>query len=195
MRILVAFTFGLILLSCVSEQPDFLIEGEPIVVNFDYQIEGDCSTPVLEVVLENKTLTADSYLWDFGDGTISNQVNPRKVYPRSGSYTIKLTAYFSEDTVQIEKQVSISRNSDGTGPSGQLSFARSNATNLEFTFAITTDEPSYLLDFGDGNTPIISSGEKSIKHQYAAPGRYSAGLFLQNSEGSNCVSVLVDVVP
>jgi len=194
MRILIAFTLGLILFSCDSVQPDFLIEGDPIVVDFDYQIEGDCSTPVLEVVLENKTLTADSYLWDFGDGTISNLVNPRKVYLKSGSYTIKLTAYFLEDSVQIEKQVSISRNSDGTGPSGHLSFARSNATKLEFTFTITTDEPSYLLSFGDGS-PFISSSEKSIKHQYAAPGRYSPALFLQNSEGSNCVSVLVDVVP
>jgi PKD repeat protein len=168
-KILLALTLGIILFSCKSEHPDFLNKSD--VVDFDYQIEGDCSTPVLEVILENKTLNADSYLWDFGDGTTSNHVSPKKVYPKSGSYTIKLTAYFSDNVVQIEKQISIIRNSDGTGPSGQISFQRSNSTSLELSFEITTEEPVYTLSFGDGS--IISSSQKVIKHQYAGLGRYS----------------------
>lgn len=32
-----------------------------------------------------------SWLWDFGDGTTSTDVNPTKVYTSSGSYTVRLT--------------------------------------------------------------------------------------------------------
>lgn len=190
-KILIALTLGIILYSCASEQPDFLNESD--VVDFDYQIEGNCSTPVLEVILENKTLNADSYLWDFGDGTNSNQVSPKKVYAKSGSYTIKLTAYFSDNVVQIEKQISIIRNSDGTGPLGQISFQRNNATSLELSFEIISGEPIYKLFFGDGT--IISSSEKVITHQYPGPGKYSTLLLVQNSEGCNCANTTIELTP
>ncbi|WP_291285572.1 PKD domain-containing protein [Flavobacterium sp.] len=40
----------------------------------------------------NNCSTANIYTWDFGDGTISNDVNPIHIYTTSGTYTIKLTA-------------------------------------------------------------------------------------------------------
>ena len=40
----------------------------------------------------NSSFNADSYLWDFGDGTTSNTPNPQHVYFESGNYTIRLTA-------------------------------------------------------------------------------------------------------
>lgn len=194
--LVLTLALGTTLFSCKSEQPDFLNENDVVAdivhhVDFDDYREGDCSTPVLEVVLENKTLKADSYLWDFGDGTTSHEVNPKKVYAKSGSYTVKLTAYFSDDTVQIEKPIIVVRNSDGTGPVAQLAFQRSNATSLEGSFEITTDEPVYTLFFGDGN--VIKSNEKLIKHQYGGPLRYSALLIIENSEGCTCASTLIDL--
>jgi PKD repeat protein len=183
----------MLIFSCDGEQPGFQEEVD-VVVDFDYEISGDCSTPVLEIILENKTAKAESYMWDFGDGTTSNQVNPKKVYAKSGEYLIKLTAYFSGDTAQIEKQIGIIRNSDGTGPIGQLSFTRSNATDLEITFNILTDEPSYSLSFGDGSATLLSN-EKVIKHHYSGGGTYSALLIVQNTEGCNCVDVTLNLTP
>jgi PKD repeat protein len=191
-QILIAVTLGTLLFSCDNHQPHFLNE-DALVADFHYQIEGDCSTPVLEVILENKSSKANAYHWNFGDGTTSNETNPKKIYSKSGNYTIKLTAYFSKDSIQIEQQISITRNSDGTGPHGQLSFTRNDTTNLELTFEIITEEPTYSLSFGDGTT--ISSNEKIVKHQYAGPGRYKALLTVQNSEGANCTTVTIDVEP
>lgn len=189
-KILLALTLGIILSACNNEQPDFV--EEEVMVDFDYRIEGDCSTPVLEVIIENKTLNADSYLWDFGDGTTSNQVNPKKVYPKSGTYSIKLAASFSDEIVRIEKQINISRNSDGTGPLGQFSFERSSAPR-EVSFVILTEETRYTFSSGDGAT--IESGEKVIKHEYAAPGLYSVALIVENSEGRNCATARIDLSP
>ena len=35
--------------------------------------------------------TIQSYLWEFGDGTTSNQLNPQHSYANAGNYTVKLT--------------------------------------------------------------------------------------------------------
>lgn len=38
------------------------------------------------------TVAISSWLWDFGDGNISNQQNPLHTYTRGGAYNVKLTA-------------------------------------------------------------------------------------------------------
>lgn len=35
---------------------------------------------------------ADSYRWDFGDGSSTGDSSPKHKYPNKGSYTVKLTA-------------------------------------------------------------------------------------------------------
>src|SRR5690606_39833855 len=43
----------------------------------------------------NESQNADSYLWDFGDGTSSTEVNPIHTYDQPGKFDVKLTAYQS----------------------------------------------------------------------------------------------------
>jgi len=45
-----------------------------------------------EITFANTTLNAESYLWDFGDGATSTDVNPKHRYTHSGNYTVTLTA-------------------------------------------------------------------------------------------------------
>ncbi|HFB99795.1 MAG TPA: T9SS type A sorting domain-containing protein, partial [Phaeodactylibacter sp.] len=40
----------------------------------------------------NESEESDSYIWDFGDGTMSTDENPFKIYNATGNYTVKLTA-------------------------------------------------------------------------------------------------------
>lgn len=44
------------------------------------------------VELINESVNADSYLWDFGDGTTSTDPNPLHTYTKGGVYHVKLTA-------------------------------------------------------------------------------------------------------
>lgn len=46
----------------------------------------------LTVSFKNLSANADSYLWDFGDGSTSTQTNPQHTYTTKGSFTVKLTA-------------------------------------------------------------------------------------------------------
>lgn len=49
-------------------------------------------TDGFKVVFTNKSENAESYLWDFGDGSISKEVNPSKTFNTTKAYTVKLTA-------------------------------------------------------------------------------------------------------
>lgn len=61
----------------------------------DPQFNSKFTTP-LPIYFKNNSKDADSYLWDFGDGTISNELNPKHTYIKSGKFKVKLTAYADE---------------------------------------------------------------------------------------------------
>lgn len=50
-------------------------------------------TNVIEPIrFANETQKAETYLWDFGDGSTSTEVSPEHVFYASGTYTVNLTA-------------------------------------------------------------------------------------------------------
>lgn len=59
----------------------------------------DPSVPILESVgeiqFDNQTIGAVSYLWEFGDGGLSDEEQPVHLYEEPGEYTITLTAWNS----------------------------------------------------------------------------------------------------
>lgn len=46
----------------------------------------------LSMTFSNDSENADSYFWDFGDGTTSTEENPTHLFPASGPYVVQLTA-------------------------------------------------------------------------------------------------------
>jgi PKD repeat protein len=77
--------------SCTSTFCDSLLVGinpNPCTTYFTYTTTG------LTVAFNGWTYNGTppyTYLWDFGDGTTSNQQNPVHTYPAQGSYTVTLT--------------------------------------------------------------------------------------------------------
>lgn len=49
---------------------------------------------------KNMTAFAESYLWNFGDGSISNQRSPQKIYDSPGVYQVRLTVFANETCYQ-----------------------------------------------------------------------------------------------
>lgn len=60
----------------------------------------------LEVMFENQTINASSYLWDFGNGETSTDISPTTIYSERGTYSVKLIATTDDDqSVTLEKDV------------------------------------------------------------------------------------------
>lgn len=60
-----------------------LLESQP-QANFEFSISG------LEVSFTNTSTQAESYTWEFGDGSISTEQNPTHIFSQPGIYTTKL---------------------------------------------------------------------------------------------------------
>jgi len=60
----------------------------------DFSFSGNNNPAPTLVTITNNTKNATSYYWNFGDGTsISTDINPKHVYLKGGTYTIKLNAF------------------------------------------------------------------------------------------------------
>ncbi|MEA4839999.1 MAG: PKD domain-containing protein [Bacteroidales bacterium] len=77
--------------------------------------------PVLKTVFMNSTKFANSYKWDFGDGSeISTLENPEHTYSAVGTYTVKLTATNEKGDSVLIKTDFVKVNSKPTLPAGEM---------------------------------------------------------------------------
>jgi PKD repeat protein len=156
-----------------------LIAGQSPVADFTYADSTGC-TPFLPAII-NKSLYADSLVWDFGDGTLSNDINPSHSYTNAGTYYISLYVYNSSGcsdsivhagpfVVGATPAVSfMSTDSSGCTPSG-IQFM-STSTNL--------DQPVYYWDFGNGDTSSL----QDPFDMFTTPGNYTISLMVTNAGG------------
>lgn len=77
--------------------------------------------PALKTVFANTTKFANSYKWDFGDGSeISTEENPEHTYTVVGTYTVKLTATNEKGDSVLIKTDFVKVNSKPTLPAGEM---------------------------------------------------------------------------
>ncbi len=72
----------------------------------DFSFPESLSAPAV-VTFTNRSQQAESYEWDFGDGTRSSEAHPTHIYKQSGNYTVKLTARKGKKSKTAEKVVRV----------------------------------------------------------------------------------------
>jgi hypothetical protein len=82
--IYVTLSISLILISCHKETP---IPQSSFTANMTDAEVGQTISFI------NSSVNADSFEWNFGDGSLSNEVEPVHVFTATGSYEISLTAF------------------------------------------------------------------------------------------------------
>jgi PKD repeat protein len=86
--------------------------------SFTYSPNSNLVAPA-KITFTNSSKNADTYKWDFGDGTTSTAVSPVKEFTKAGDYNVKLTATDAKNqTNQVISTVSVKSapviNNDGT---------------------------------------------------------------------------------
>jgi len=79
------------------------------VTSSDFEFSGDLRS-FATVTFKSISQNADTYLWEFGDGTTSALANPTKVYETAGVYNVKLTAVSSTTGQKDIREKSITIN-------------------------------------------------------------------------------------
>lgn len=93
----IAFTLlTIIIYISACRKDNSLITAPPATANFSVNADSADGAILLgtydQVALINNSTNATTYQWDFGNDSISNMENPVLWYPKSGTYTLKLTA-------------------------------------------------------------------------------------------------------
>lgn len=123
-----------------------------------------------------------SWLWDFGDGTTSQDSNPEHQYSNKGDYTITLTVTDNGGAQNsTEKILTI----DNIPPIALFTYSPTElmvGEDVQFIDESTDPEGeplSRLWNFGDGHT----STAKNPAHKYQSKGTYEVTLTVTDDEG------------
>lgn len=137
----------------------------------------------LAVQFKNTTQDGFSYIWDFGDGSTSNEFEPKHVYNGDQEYyTVTLTA-----TNTLGCSISISKNQYiHIVPPPTAAFHVNPSTLIsipDYTFKFedesTNGPTTWAWDFGDGTT----SEKQHPIHTYPDTGTYKVTLTTFNQQG------------
>ncbi|WP_192348707.1 MBG domain-containing protein [Algoriphagus sp. Y33] len=155
--------------------------GVPVQSDFVTDALENCSVPQ-EVNFSDRSKNADTWRWNFGDGTIISSSygfspkNPKHTYTEPGDFTVSLTI---QDTVtgvtSISSKIIKIRDVKADFEADKTIACGPNA--VQFTDK-STEASSWLWDFGDGT----SSTEQNPIHTFDH-GRYSVRLTIYSDNG------------
>lgn len=151
-----------------------------------YSIGYNCAKPY-ERIFTDLSIGADSWDWDFGDGTTSQVKSPVHIFSAAGTYNVTLTVhnnstgcdFVSKKTLQIiDVKPSFYASDTVVCKGSKITFL----TNLNLA-----EVSSFNWNFGDGF--IVDSLSNSATHIYKTAGTYSVRLIIKNILG--CKDTLV----
>lgn len=163
------------------------------ITDFSADVTGDCDS--VTVKFQNESKNAIAYLWDFGDGAVSTDINPVHTFTdEKANYTITLLSYSAFGCAKTIQKVNFIQ----VGETPKPDFVVSPGViiqypNYRFTFKNNTvgDIKSYLWDFGDGKT----STSIDTEHSYPDTGIYKVQLTAINQTGcSNTTTKTVKIL-
>lgn len=162
--------------SYTIERPSFITVGAPPTGSFTYNVIGNVAN------FNSITTLANSIIWNFGDGSTSNQANPIHTFNALGDYTVTLAVTNDCGTVNYTQVVSI------TVLPPVASFTTTTTTGcapftVNYTSTSTNAPATHLWNF-PGGSPSVSSEPNPVV-VYLAPGTYSAQLTVTNAAGSS----------
>ncbi len=180
-----------------SDTLDQVVKVKPkLLIQFDKTPLTACENASVSFI--NQSYNAQRYLWNFGDGAISNDVNPSHAFSKFGNYKIMLYGYDKDGCVD---------SSDGTTfykvlerPVADFSFlpaypklpnALVNFTAKPSILTVNVDNLSYDWDFGDGSYPSTNKNLKDPTHTYTVAGLIPVTLKVANN---GCESIITKYI-
>lgn len=142
---------------------DLIEVRNPPVADFSVDITFSCDSIEL-ISFSNSSLFSSEFIWEFGDGSTSNVIQPTHSFS-SGLYTVTLLAKEGGclDTLVAEDMITII----GSNSTEFTVNANSGCEGLSVSFSDITDgyPNTFFWDFGDGNTSILQNPTHTFYHE------------------------------
>ena len=187
------FSYKISVSGCDSTLSRYMyVIGKPTA---NFTATGVCSGAATTFLNKSTGIGGLTYLWDFGDGTTSNLINPLHIFSNGGLHSIKLVVTAAHGTTDtITKSILLYNH-----PNANFTFKNTclgQTTIFSDSSTISSGTISkYSYDFGDGSATDTLA---STKHTYTVEDVYSVTLSLVSDKGcTNSVvkNVTIHVAP
>lgn len=149
-----------------------------VVPKADFYFDFDCANPTT-VAFQDSSQGADTWLWEFGDGSTDNVQNPTHTYATQGNYTVTLIVsnILTGCVDSIQKTLPI-----GTPDANFTADTTNGCYPLTVHFSDTSTFASgWLWSFGDG----AFSNQQNPTHTYSDTGRFTVTLMINPGDSCN----------
>jgi len=138
-----------------------------------------CSTPLIRTFV-NKSIGADTWLWDFGDGTTSTEFSPVHEFPGNGTYTVSLTVTNLQSgcSFTTSRQIRIIKETADFMASETVT-CRNTTVNFEAINSNPANISSYVWLFGNGAT---ATGH-DVSYSFSQSGVYDVMMVMNDRNG------------
>jgi PKD repeat protein len=149
----IAIVVGLTFLTSCNKEED----GGPPIAGIFYSIANK------QVAFTALTKRADTFLWDFGDGQTSTEMNPVHVYAEGGIYDVTLQAIGNADTAESAVEVSLALSNlqmltGGIKAVNGKKWKISSAHSSKDAFCLADDNFTVLQPIGTGMLGNVGLG-------------------------------------
>ena len=179
-----------------SDTMDLVVKVKPkLLVQFNTQPLIACENALINFT--NTSTNTKRYMWKFGDGFTSNDINPNHTYALYGNYVVTLYGYDKDGCVDSSKgngSVKILERPVAdfeylpTQP--KLPNALVNFTAKPTIFSTNVDSLNYDWNFGDG-APSNNNTAKNPSHSYNNSGTVEVKLIVTNKGCQSIVSKFI----
>ncbi len=169
-------TYEVSLITSFEKCTDTLTQSVTIQ-DIDASFSINTETPMTIMVTPNSTVKA-SYVWDFGDGTKSDQATVSHVYEEAGTYTVCLTVSIDGCAKQNCQEIAISELPCPTVENIDITHTSCGQHNGQITLKISNTDPPQALNYAWNN------GETGSSIENLAAGSYSVTI----TTPSGCMS-------
>ncbi len=158
---------------------DKYVHTKPPVAKF--LIAYDCAIP-MQRVFTDKSLGADTWLWNFGDSTSSAVRHPVHNYASTGSYIVTLLVTNAATGCSYTKRQAISVIDEKADfKVADTAVCKGSSINFSAFNINPANIASYFWNFGDGSSGTSPAG--MVAHVYKLAGNYSVTLIITDLLG------------
>ena len=153
--------------------------------DFTYEnVNNQSCLPITLQFTQTSTGSPVGYLWDFGNGSRSNNAHPTSTFTLPGTYTVRLITVYANNTAQMVKNVIINR-----AVSAEFLTSRNilcQPDTIHFIANQTNEVLSYTWNFGDSSDEVTTTFP-DIDHYFSRYGNFTVSLKVIGVNGCNVI--------
>lgn len=178
-----------------SAGSDTIVNVNAIDIGASPVADFNSTVSLLEVQFNNQSQgVGNSFLWDFGDGMISTDINPLHLFQNSGTYTILLTVTNNCGSSTAEELITV-----GGFPVADFGFSSNSLCVPAIVQYEDLSSGENILAHQwtfEGGDPAVSSEQNPIV-SYLIPGLYDVELTVINALGENSIALedYIEILP